>query len=107
MIIKQIDRLEAINVMEKNLEILKNTCDSDTFLIISSDLKKEEFIGKNRLNRSNGIKLIENSKTYVLYNDLDEDPISILSMYTFLQNDILNIIPKGEKHDMIIIPQLE
>lgn len=107
MSIKKINREEAIKIMEDNLRILKECCDSDTFLVISSDLKERKFVCNRRLNRNSGIKLIEKSKTYVLNEDLEEDPVSILSMYTVLQNDIFNIIQKGEKHDMIIIPQLE
>lgn len=107
MSIKKINRKEAIKVMEENLRILKECCDSDTFLVISSDLKENKYIGNNRLNKVSGIKLIDKSKTYVLNEDLEEDPVSILSMYTVLQKDIFNIIPKGEKHDMIIIPTVE
>lgn len=107
MSIKKINRKEAINIMEENLRIIKECSDSDTFLVVSSDLERGEFIGSSRLNRNGGIKLIEKSNTYVLNEDIDEDPISILSMYTVLQNDIFNIIPRGEKHDMIIVPQLE
>lgn len=107
MSINKINRKEAINIMEENLRIIKECSDSDTFLVVSSDLEREEFIGSSRLNRKGGIKLIEKSNTYVLNKDIDEDPISILSMYTVLQNDIFNIIPRGKKHDMIIVPQLE
>jgi len=107
MSIKKINRKEAIEVMEENLRIIKNCSDSDTFLVISSDLKEKRFIGNSRLNRNSGIKLIEKSKTYVLNDDPDEDPVSVLSMYTVIQKDIFNIIPNGEKHDMIIIPQLK
>ena len=50
---------------------------------------------------------IKRSKTFVLNEDFDDDIVSTLSMYTTIQKDIYNIIPHGEKHDMIIIPQLE
>lgn len=105
--LKKISRSEAIMVMKNNLEVLKKCCDCDTFLVISSDLEKEKFIGNIRLNKSGGINLIRKSKTCVLNKDLEEDPISVLSMYTNIQKDILNIVPKGKKYDMIIIPQLE
>ena len=61
----------------------------------------------NKINRKEEINIMEENNTYVLNKDIDEDPISILSMYTVLQNDIFNIIPRGKKHDMIIVPQLE
>lgn len=103
----KINRQDAIKVMEDNLKILKECNDSDTFLLLSSDLEKETFIGRRRLNRNGGIKLIRRSRTFVLNEDSDKDTVSILSMYTAIQKDIYNIVPIGEKHDMIIIPQLE
>lgn len=107
MSIKKINRQEAIRVMEENLRILKECNDSDTFLLLSSDLQKGMFLGRRRLNRNGGIKLIDRSKTFILNRDIDEDDVSTLSIYTAIQKDIYNIIPIGEKHDMIIVPQLE
>jgi len=103
----KIDKQEAIRVMENNLKILKESRDSDTFLLLSSDLEKETFLGRKRINRNGGIKLIKRSGTIVLNKDSDEDMVSILSMYTAIQKDIYNIVPIGEKHDMILIPKLE
>ena len=103
----KIDKQEAIRVMENNLKILKASRDSDTFLLLSSDLEKETFLGRKRMNRNGGIKLIKRSGTIVLNKDSDEDMVSILSMYTAIQKDIYNIVPIGEKHDMILIPKLE
>ncbi len=103
----KIDKQEAIRVMENNLKILKESRDSDTFLLLSSDLEKETFLGRKRMNRNGGIKLIKRSGTIVLNKDSDEDMVSILSMYTAIQKDIYNIVPIGEKHDMILIPKLE
>lgn len=103
----QINKDDAIKVMENNLKILKACNDSDTFLVLSSDLEKGVFIGKRRLNRNGGIKLIKKSKTFVLNEEKDEDSVSTLSMYTEMQKDIYNIVPVGEKHDMILIPVLE
>ena len=103
----KIDKQEAIRVMENNLKILKESRDSDTFLLLSSDLEKETFFFFFRMNRNGGIKLIKRSGTIVLNKDSDEDMVSILSMYTAIQKDIYNIVPIGEKHDMILIPKLE
>lgn len=103
----EINKDDAIKVMENNLKILKECNDSDTFLILSSDLEKGIFIGKRRLNRNGGIKLIKKSKTFVLNEEKDEDSVSTLSMYTEMQKDIYNIVPVGEKHDMILIPVME
>lgn len=104
----KISRKEALKIMEENLRILKECSDSDTFLLLSSDLENEVFIGRSRVDRKNGIKLIKKSRTFVLNeDDADSDVVSILSMYTALQKDIYNIIPIGKKHDMLIIPQLE
>lgn len=103
----EINKKEAIRVMENNLKTLKESNDSDTFLLLSSDLEKRMFIGRSRVGRSGGIKLIRKSKTFVLNEDTGEDMVSTLSMYTVLQKDIHNIIPVGEKHDMILFPQLE
>ena len=103
----KIDKQEAIRVMENNLKILKESRDSDTFLLLSSDLEKETFLGRKRMNRNGGIKLIKRSGTIVLNKDSDEDMVSILSMYTAIQKDIYNIVPIGEKHDMILFPKLD
>lgn len=94
----EVNREEAMRIMEENLKILKECSDSDTFLLLSSDLEKEVFIGRCRVDRKNGIKLIKKSKTFVLNEDsMDKDVVSILSLYTSLQKDIYNIIPKGKK----------
>lgn len=104
----KISRKEALKIMEENLRILKECSDSDTFLLLSSDLENEVFIGRSRVDRKSGIKLIKKSRTFVLNeDDADSDMVSILSMYTAMQKDIYNIIPIGKKHDMLIIPQLE
>lgn len=103
----EVNREEAMKIMEENLRIIKECSDSDTFLLLSSDLEKGIFIGRSRVNGNGGIKLIKRSKTFVLNEDFGDDIVSTLSMYTTIQKDIYNIIPHGEKHDMIIIPQLE
>ena len=103
----EISKEEAIRVMENNLKILKECSDSDTFLLLSFDLKENKSLGRKRVDLNNGKKLVKNSNTFVLNKDEEEDSVSILSIYTAMQKDIYNIIPVGKKHDMIIIPQLE
>ena len=103
----EISKEQAIKVMEENLKILKECSDSDTFLLLSFDLKENKSLGRNRVGLSHGKKLVTDSKTFVLNKDEEEDSVSVLSMYTALQKDIFNILPIGKKHDMIIIPQLE
>lgn len=103
----KINRQEAIKVMENNLKIIKECNDSDTFLLLSSDLETEKFIGKTRINRNGGVKLMKRSKTFVLSEDSEEDTVSVLSMYTAIQKDIYSIKPVGKKHDIILIPQFE
>lgn len=103
----EVNKNEAIKIMEKNLEFLKNCNDTDTFLLLSNDLEKNKFINRCRMDRNGGIKLIKKSKTIVLNKDTDLDSVSTLSMYTAIQNDIYNIVPKGKKHEMMIIQQLE
>ena len=105
--INKISKEEAIRVMENNLKILKESSDSDTFLLLSFDLEKNKSLGRKRLNLKNGKKLVNNSKTFILNKDEEEDSVSTLSIYTSTQIDIYNIIPFGKKHDMIIIPKLE
>ena len=105
--IEKISKEKAIKVMEENLKILKEYSDSDTFLLLSFDLKENKSLGRKRLNLIGGNKIVNNSKTFVLNKDYEEDSVSVLSMYTAIQNDIYNILPIGKKHDMIIIPQLE
>lgn len=102
-----ISRKKAIEVMEENLRILKECSDSDTFLLLSHDLTNKRCLGRKRLDKQSGRKLMNESKTFVLSEDKDEDSVSILSIYTEKQLDILNIVPIGQKHDMILIPQLE
>lgn len=103
----RISREEAIKVMENNLKVLKECSDSDTFLLLSFDLERNQTLGRKRLNLKNGKNLVNNSKTFVLNKDEEEDSVSTLSIYTSMQMDIYNIIPTGKKHDMILIPQLE
>lgn len=102
-----ISRKKAIEVMEENLRVLKEYSDSDTFLLLSYSLTNNQSLGRKRLNRKSGKKLMNESKTFVLNEDKDEDSVSILSIYTEKQLDILNIVPIGQKHDMILFPQLE
>ena len=103
----EISKEQAIKVMEENLEILKECSDSDTFLLLSFDLKENKSLGRSRVDLFHGRKLVSDSKTFVLNKDKEEDSVSVLSIYTALQKDIFNILPIGKKHDMIIIPQLE
>ena len=103
----EISKEQAIKVMEENLKILKKCSDSDTFLLLSFDLKENKSLGRTRLDLNNGRKLVKNSKTFILNTDNEEDSVSVLSIYTAMQKDILNILPIGKKHDMIIVPQLE
>ena len=105
--IEKISKEQAIKVMEENLKILKECSDSDTFLLLSFDLKENKSLGRRRLNFKNGKKLVSDSKTFVLNKDEEEDTVSVLSIYSALQKDIFNILPIGKKHDMIIVPQLE
>lgn len=102
-----ISREEAISVMENNLRILKECAETDTFLLLSYDLSKNKSLGRRRLNKKNGEILINRSKTFVLNEDTDEDSVSMLSIYSDMQKDIFNIVPVGEKHDMILIHRLE
>ena len=103
----EISKEQAIKVMEENLKILKECSDSDTFLLLSFDLKENKSLGRTRLDLNSGRKLVKNSKTFILNTDSEEDSVSVLSIYTAIQKDILNILPIGKKHDMIIVPQLE
>lgn len=103
----RISREEAIKVMENNLKVLKECSDSDTFLLLSFDLERNKSLGRKRVDSTRGKKIVDNSKTFILDNDIDKDAISVLSMYTVLQHDIYNIIPSGIKHDVILVPKLE
>lgn len=103
----RINKKKAIEIMEENLRLLKECSDMDTFLLLSYDLENESFIGRSRLNFDGGIKLTQKTKTFILNKeDMSDDPVSILSIYTHRQKDIYNIEKKGKKHDMIIVPQL-
>ena len=102
-----ISKKEAIEVMEENLRKLKECKDTDTFLVLSHDLVSNKSLGARRLNEHSGRKLMDVSKTFVLNDDKEEDSVSVLSIYTERQMDILNIIPIGQKHDMILFPKLE
>ena len=103
----EINKEQAIKVMEENLKILKECSDSDTFLLLSFDLKENKSLGRKRIGFKNGKKLVKSSKTFILNKDDEEDSVSVLSIYSEKQKDIYNIIPIGKKHDMIVIPQME
>ena len=98
----EISKEQAIKVMEENLKILRECSDSDTFLLLSFDLKENKSLGRNRVDLLCGRKLVADSKTFVLNKDEEEDSVSVLSIYTALQKDIFNILPIGKKHDMIV-----
>lgn len=100
----EITQNQAINIMEDTFSILKKCYGSDTFSLLSYDLGNNVSNGNIRLNRTDGIKIIKNSKTFVLNKECEkEDEVSTLSMYTNKQEDIFNILPVGIKYDMIII----
>lgn len=99
----EITQSQAIENMDNNLKRIKEYSNSDTFLLLGYDLENCIPIRKQRVNRQGGIKIIECCKTFILNEDQDVDKISILSMYTSVQKDIYNILPIGEKYDMIII----
>ena len=46
----EISKEQAIKVMEENLKILKECSDSDTFLLLSFDLKENKSLGRKRVN---------------------------------------------------------
>ena len=101
----EINKEQAILVMEQNLKRIKECSETETFLLLSYDLEKNMSICKKRMTLANGKSLVKKSKTFVLNKDNDEDSVSTLSIYSERQKDIYNIIPIGKKHDMIIIPQ--
>ena len=103
----EINKRQAIRVMEDNLRRIKKSADTDTFLLLSYDLENSMSLGRIRMNFKSGKKLVRSSKTFILNNDSDKDSVSTLSIYTDTQNDIFNIIPVGKKHDMIIIPHFK
>lgn len=93
----RLNREEAVKLL------LENKC--DFFLVVSHDLEKDKSLGKQRIDKSNSIVLVSDSKTFVLNMDNDDkDSFSILSLYTALQKDIFNIESRGIKHDMMLIP---
>lgn len=102
-----ISKKEAIAVMEENLKRLKESSDNDTFLLLSYDLVNKKCLGKNRLDCNGGRQLMNESRTFVLYNDKEEFSLPMLSIFSEQQRDIFNILPMGKKHDMIIVPKLE
>lgn len=102
----EINKDQAIAVMEENLKRIRECSDTETFLLLSYDLENNLSIGRKRMTLANGKSLVKKSKTFVLNRDNDEDSVSTLSIYSERQKDIYNIIPIGKKHDMIIIPKI-
>lgn len=93
-----------MQIIKINSDMAKRIIDNgaDCYLVLSHDLEQDIPLGKKRINKNRGNVLIMNSKTIVLNHDTDEDSFSILSLYSALQKDIMNIEPKGVKHDMIL-----
>lgn len=93
-----------MQIIELEKEDAKKLIDSGAkcYLILTHDLERDVPLGKKRIDRRKGNVLIMDSKTIVLNQDNDEDSMSILSLYSAMQKDILNIEPKGIKHDMIL-----
>lgn len=103
-----ISREQAIEVMQRNLDFLKECAETDKFLLLSYDLERNKSLGRARLDTLSGTKLINKSKTFVLNEeDDDEDAVSTLSIYTKKQSNIYNILPIGRKHDMLLVHKLE
>ena len=103
----EISKQNAIKLMEQNLVEVRKHYNKNTFYLLSYDLEKNIFIGDNRLDMKGGMRILNKSKTFILNKDTDEqNAASILSIYTAIQYNIYNIMPIGEKHDMIIITPL-
>lgn len=100
----EITQTQDIKSMDNNLKKIKEYYNSDTFLLLSYDLKNNIPLDRRRVNRQCGLKIINCCKTFILNEDQELDKVSTLSMYTSMQKDIYNILPIGEKYDMIIIP---
>ena len=93
----KLDKEEAVKLL------LEDKC--DFFLVVSHDLEEDKPLGKQRIDKSNSIVLVSDSKTFVLNKDNeDTDSFSMLSLYSAFQKDIFNIKPKGIKHDMLLVP---
>lgn len=99
----KINRDQAIKVMEANLKKIKEYSGCDTFLLLSYNLETGIPVQNKRLNRTGGMELIKYCKSFILNKDFGSDDVSVLSMYTSIQNDTYNILPIGEKYDMLII----
>lgn len=95
---------QLIKVTKKEaMELMGDDC--EFFLLLSHDLCSDKSFGKKRISNHKGKVLIADSKTIVLNKDIeDDDAFSILHIYTVLQRDIRDIVPKGIKHDMILFP---
>lgn len=103
-----ISREQAIEVMERNLNFLKECADTDKFLLLSYDLEQNKSLGRTRLDAISGTKLINKSKTFVLNEEENtEDAVSTLSIYTKIQPNIFNVLPIGRKHDMLLVYKVE
>lgn len=93
----KLDREQTVKLL------LEGNC--DFFLVVSHDLEKDKSLGKRRIDKSNSVILVGDSKTFVLNKDNDDtDSISMLSLYSAFQKDIFNIEPRGIKHDMVLVP---
>lgn len=95
--------MQLIKISKKEaLEIINEG--ADVYLVVSHDLEKKINIGKRHMNIENSTEIINKSKTIVLNQDLDdEDSFSMMSLYSIKQKDIFNIIPKGIKHDILLL----
>lgn len=94
----QLTEDEAINY------IRKQKC--NIFLMVSEDMSRNVFLGRKYINKQVGVELIRESKTVVLNEDKDkDDSFSLMSLFVDSQPDILNLIPKGKKHDIIFVGQ--
>lgn len=97
-----ITEIQAIKIMEDNLRKINEFSGSNKFFLLHYDLEKSISFSKMWVNKEKGLQIIKNCKTFVLNKDNEEDVVTVLSMYTELQENIYNIYPVGEKYDMII-----
>lgn len=87
---------EAIEYMQEN------KC--NIFLVVAEDMSRDVFLGRKYINKKKGIALIKKSQTVILNEDNEnEDSFSLMSLFMDIQSDIFNIVPKGEKHEIVFL----
>lgn len=93
--------LSIIDNMKKTVE----DSDNDAYLILNNDLETGAFLGKALVDKMTCKNIVNGASSLIINIDDEEDNnIPVVSLYSHKQNSPFNIILKGKKSDIYMLP---